>query len=86
MTEKDLDKLIENLKSDDEDVREAAAEALGEIGGGRAVKALIATLKAIPEQLIGSGGFHGPRHDKEYRFSMQLIVDALGMTGDKLAV
>ena len=45
MTEKDLDKLIENLKSEDEEVREAAAKALGEIGDARAVEPLIKALR-----------------------------------------
>ncbi len=44
MTEKDLDKLIENLKSDDDDVRSAAADALGKIGDARAVEPLIEAL------------------------------------------
>ena len=45
MSDDDLDKLIENLKSDDEDVRSSAAEALGKIGDARAVGPLIQVMK-----------------------------------------
>ena len=44
MTEDDLDKLIEDLKVEDEEIRQAAADALGKIGDSRAVEPLIGVL------------------------------------------
>ena len=45
MSDDDLDKLIEDLEDEDEEVRNEAAEALGEIGDARAVGPLIQVMK-----------------------------------------
>jgi HEAT repeat protein len=99
MTDDDLDKLIEDLEDEDEEVREAAAKALGKIGGERAVEPLIKALEdgewevrlATAEALIAIDDTRAVEplitvledEDGDVRSA---AADALGQIGDTRAV
>jgi len=51
-----VDLLVEQLDSEELDVRQAAVTALGRIGDGRAVPALVRALDSDPELVIGAAG------------------------------
>ena len=72
MTEDDLDKLIEDLKVEDEEIRQAAADALGKIGDSRAVEPLIEVLVEEDIGLVAEAA--------------AAAADALGKIGDSRAV